>query len=674
MPFGQTSVRDLSDPKLVERVENDYKNAQEGKSNSNTRCLRYKQLYEALDLDELAVDESSGLIEEDEDSQADINMPVGSAIVDSAVAKLFNSFFSTEEYMRIEPTEFEDGFVAHKITAHMKKRHKEMKFRRTVFRILQQAGCYDFCVSGMTWMLKPGFENRRKKEVTYKTYGALKFPFQKVTVEPVWIPDAVDRPHFFDLDFFRCWPDPNSKLGFEDSEFFIDDRDEQIENLVAQAKTKEHPWQKYKNIGNVLKILKETQDAHGNTASQNLDTNSTVPEDSQSMFSGRRVKVIRYWTPHHVVEICLGQVIWRMDLSGYPLQLWSITDKPRGFGGMGLLQRIERNLIDINASLNARRNFQNLISDPFMVIDQSLIGQFKGEPRVSSGKVLVSSGGIAKDKIHIHVPGVNINQDAMGDVAMQISMIERATGVSENDQAAYASGRRSATETGRVAFGADMRTFVIARLMEEGAMEPAFMEQFKLEQLYMTRSDRFTYYGRHGNSMMVINPADYKWASQPGFTAMGAMSLANDAVENAQFLSMIQLAMQLPQVPHNWINVMTEAWRRFAPKNYEEFITDPNVPQENIPPEIENRMIAQGQRARISPLNIVAEHLASHKQVKLTPDYKLWPESFRMELDRHIQETEAGLQQVVSQIRPSEGTQDGADAIRGIRPSTLRAP
>jgi hypothetical protein len=164
------------------------------------------------------------------------------------------------------------------------------------------------------------------------------------------------------------------------------------------------------------------------------------------------------------------------------------------------------------------------------------------------------------------------------------------------------------------------------------------------------------------------------WDSVPRFTPRGTTFFMQDAVQTQQFLAAIQTVKTLlPGAKVNDTNVAGEVFRRLCPKNYSDFVEDPNVPKHNVPPDIENQMFAQGQRPEVSPANDPREHLASHEGVKRTPDYLAWPSAFKLALDDHIaQHNQVGATAVNPMMgMMGMGAADPANAMRGMRPPSL---
>ncbi len=667
LQFSATPIHELSDEECALRIESDYEDAKAAKNTSYDRYSRYQAIYQALNPPEEDDESDSGLIEDDLARHADSYMPIGAAVVDSAASQLYNAFFSTKDYVEIESDDWEDGFFEIEVTAHQKKRHREMHLRNTLYRVLQEACCFDFGVTLTRWKLEGGFIQKPHAEEIMSNLGGAMFKKRHVKAETMWVPDKVDRSDCQVLHFSNCYPDPSATNDLDDAAFFIDVRDEKIEDLIAGSELA-GPWGKYKNIDSIIREL-----AKNDGLADEIKGFTTV-EAQRNYLKNRRLPVIRYWTKNHMAEYCAGHIIRRMNMLGWVIHLWRIFEVPGQLPGMGFLQRLERQQYDINASLNSRRDYQNLISDPFGVISRDLAQQIGGSPRLSHGQLLVSGSGDPSKQVWVYQPGTPPSQDPLLDVQLHTNMIEKQSGITENSMGAVSSGRRSATEVNKVSMAGDSRMLTIASRLEEECLEPLYLNLFYLEQANLSRTEWFKYAGQYGEKMIQISPASYMWNSVPRFVAKGAISMANDPVETQQFLAAVDRAMTMPQVQFDWQNIAVEIFRRLAPQNYTKFVKDPTVSDHNVPPSIENMLIAQGRQVEISRLNNHQEHLAAHNKLKYSMDYQVWPERMRMILDQHIDDHQKIGMAVPTRsnaLGQADGMQGPADMMRGIRPPGL---
>ncbi len=651
MPLEHKSIRDLTDKEAAERVTSDLNDARVEKDKDFERCKRYRAIYKALNSPDDKIDETSGNIEDDPHMFSDTYMPIGAALVDAQTTNIFNHFFGTDDYFAIDADNEEDELFASRVTAHMKKRHKEMKFRHRVYQALTQAACFDYGVTMCRWLTKGGYKPKRVTKKSTRMLGGVGVPYQKVTMEQVFDPKAIDRPDMVVFDYFYTFHDPAAK-DIEDSRFFIDQRKETFEDLQSLEETPDKPWGRYKNIREVIKKQLESD--------AKADALSSDPVERGSHMNQRRVLVTRYWTNDHVVEMAQDLVIARYDISGMPLQIWRTFELPSEFKGMGLLQRVERNQQDVNASLNSIRDFQNLVQSPIAAVSAQVANREDGKIVLHPGKVLTTTGR-PDEQIKFYQPGVDTTGTSLQSIQMQVEMMRMATHVSENQNASYASGRRSATEAREVAAGADNATFQLAQRLEETCLEPFYLDMFVKEQAFLSDEQKFKYLGPDGADWMHIEPADYYWNSLPTFSARGSTYQRFNDIKTGQFMKFVEFAMTMPQF-YDMEAVANKAARVLDPDDHLKFIRDPRTRQHNIPPDKEKFMLAHGQHVEVSEENNHPEHIQVHTALKRSLDYQMWPPAFQVRLDDHIAEHQAAMQTAM----PSGGEmQDPADAMRG---------
>jgi hypothetical protein len=664
-------IEQLSDKEALIRVLGDYEEAKSQKSDALKRAERYEAIWRARDDPDDVIDESSGLIDDDEAMYANGYLPVGAALVRSASAKLFNQLFSTSRYFELEADDIKDAFFAEEVTAHLYKRHIEMGFKSTIYKALLEACKYDYAITGTRWLLEDGYVPRPRRTLESVKLGSIGVQRQRVASIDRYVPDKVDRCDTFLLPFRDCFHDWESKNGFADSRFFIDARDEMMETLIMESENTKS-WGKYKNVEKVIHKVLNRKAGDVNAAY------ALGAENGDEYVKQRRVTIIRYWTRNHLVEACNGEVIRRMHMPGWCLQDWTLFPHTDAFGGMGLLECMERNQIDINASMNARRNYQNLTSNPFAVVNEDLLAGQQGPAKLYPGWVGQSRANSDPSKqIWVYQPGNNQGLDSVADVQLHADMMQQLSQVPDSDMGQTTGTRTSATEVQAAKLGGISLASMIAQRFENEDLCKIYLNQFYLEQTYLSRAESFKYNGEHGEEFFVIDPASYMWNSVPRFLPRGTVFAGQDAVQTQQFMAAANQAMLMPQVQHDWTNIAIEMWRRLHPHQYWKFVKDPNVPTHNVPPEIENQMFAQGQRPEISPANDHRLHIAAHEGLKRTPDYQVWPAAFKMALDNHLAQHQQGAQPM-AMPNPmlggaTMGMQDGMNPSRGLRPPAVGA-
>lgn len=675
MSIRYKSLRELSDKQVVSRVSGDLEEWMSSKNDDIDRCRRYEAIYQALDNPDEIIDTNTGNIEKDvEEMFANTYMPIGAAVVDSFVRQLYNNFFGTPDYLQMTSNDFSKQIACYKISAHMMKQHREMKFRHIIYKALLQAACFDYTITGVRWLMAPGFVNKKVKDVTRKQYGAMSLPYQKVRMEQRWIPNKIDRPDVFNISYFNCCHDPLAVNSFEDSRGFIDWREDMIENLLMMAKTDQRPWGKYYNIDKVLKVWQKENERMIKVQEAKVASEEELSE----WFESRKISIVRYWSRDHIVETAYDIPISRINVADWPIQRWGVFEMadPK-FRMMGILQRIERNQWDINESLNNRRDWENLITDPIGAIHTDLLPA-DGDATLHHGKIFTADwSGDVKDKFWIHSPGQSPFSSLSEDLAAQFSAIEKVS-VSENQQGSYVSRgtRRTATETAQVSQAADTKTVSISLDLEECCLLPVYMNQFLLNQSFMTESARFKHFGKYGEQFVQIRPEDYYMDDMPDFYPMGTLEVSRTPIETQQFLLAMDRAMLMPEL-HNWPNIFAHLWQRLVPKFHDSFVKDPRSISTDVPPELENKLFSIGQVAEVSPKNIHSQHIKSHKALTRTPDFMTWPKAFQMNVEQHIEAHEQANQSMINMVnfgnqQISPGSQDQSDPNRGMRMTAMR--
>lgn len=650
-------IRLLSDDEALLRAQTDFNTAEQHKRDHFTRCERYMHIYKALNPPEEAIDETTGSVSEDIELYSDTYMPMGAAIVDSAVAQLYNLFFSVSDFMEMESDDLEDRLYMKEITAHLMKRTREMKFKHKIYNALQQAVCFDYGVTMTKWKIEDGYVAKTQRVSNTEKVGGIPFTKTRHLVEPIYMPNKVDRSDLTNIDYFNCYHDPSAPDGMiENSAYFIDEREELLETLWMNSNMVSG-YGKYQNVDAIIQATIKN-DPGLSEHTQTLARNAYI--------RSRRVKVRRYWTRNHLVEYCGQFLLRRMNICDWPLQFWQCYPVQGQFNAMGLLQRLERLQYDINASMNARRNYQNLVSNPFGVVDESLVG-VNDQPSVYPGWFGISRGGIAKDKIWVYQPGQNSNVDALSDVGLQMEMAEKQAHISDPGQGKTSSGRTTATEARHAQAGMASAIESIALRMEESAFESIYLSLFQLEQVNLTREEAFVYNGKYGDEFFVVGPHSYMWHGQPRFRAKGTISVMRDMLEIQQLTGAIDTLLKLEgRVEVDWQELTTHLMRKLTPKHYERFIKDKNIPTEDIPPDIENMLMAQGRAVQVSPANKHQEHIASHMGKTKSPDYQTWPRRQQQEMEIHLQQHQSALAPQPSQQQGPQGQALGAaDMLRG---------
>jgi hypothetical protein len=659
-------IKDMGDEDVVEKVTADFKQAYSDKSKSNTRCRRYTKIFEALDHPDDIIDETSGELTDDRRIYSRTYMPLGAAIAETSATMIYNALFSTPDYLEVTANSRFDDLATQKITAHLMRRHQENKFKHFVYRALQMAVCYDYCVTMTKWEIQPGHIPTRVEKETPVQLGRLTVPKREIVMEEKWVPDKIDRHTNVVLDYFNCWHDKASTDGFKESSFFIDTRWEPFENLWAMRQSDDNPHGIYVNLDYVKSYIEEML-----KSTPNAESTTPSGDDIESMIKRMRVKVIRYWTHHHYVEMVGDKLISRTDIGGMPLTLWRVGLKNAKFDGIGMIQRIERNQYDINAIVNLKRDFQNLMLNPVAIVDEELASINDNKVELYPGRTLLSpSGRPPKDLIYFFQPGIDMSQGSTEELALQMDSMKDVSKISENQLGNFAKGRKTARESSAVAAGAGSHSLRQAEAIEDNCLEPIYQQQFLLEQRFMTKEDQFKYLGAEAEEWVVVTPEDYKWSALPNFVCKGSGVAGDREIRTQQFLAAFDRALQFPE-QHDLQAIFKEMWRLLSPRDYHKFVKDPQFDKlPNIPPDYENQIMAQGQWVEASPQNKHGEHRASHQAFMRSDVFRSLPARMQNIFKEHL-----GMHDEIEQAMASQAAAQGnsmppggaADVSRGIR-------
>jgi len=639
------ALRSMGDDEAVEYINETYTSAQTAKAQSIDRCMRYLDMYQALDVYDERLDKETNSLETDENIWSNTYLPVVAARVDTAVCNHYNTLFSTAEYLRYDPDDDADSLVAMKISAHILSLHKETKFKHVAFLSLLGCHCFDYAVTMTNWRLEGGYIPQRNIRIESVDLGGYKMPRRKIDMDLRWVPDKIDRPEVSVIDYFKCYHDWNAKIGFEDSSFFIDVYQMEMSELEDMAQGDDNPLGVYYNVGKIReKVLEENGW---------LNTSSKKPIDpaivDNPLYRTKKVDIVRCHTKHHIAHMCGEIIIRRQDTFDWMVDLWRCYHNPGRFAGMGLIQRAERMQYDINGDVNQRRNLYNLVTDPVFAISSDL-ESLSGSTTLFPGKCFTfDSERNAEELIHVHQPSIGPPPNAMQDLGLEISMIDDITGINENMLGNFASGRRTAREVSNVASGSASRFMCTSDMYEELVLESIYMKEFKLSQLLMTRAARFKHYGEEGVYSVVVTPEDYKLTGSGRFRAKGSKTLRDDAIKTQQFMSAMQFVVPFQQY-HNIPAILKELWMHLSPENAAKFVKDPAANAHNIPQQIEIEIMIKGRTVQVSPANNDQEHLQILDAYMNSPDYQILPESRKRLFENHKAAHSAQLMQGMAQV------------------------
>jgi hypothetical protein len=209
--------------------------------------------------------------------------------------------------------------------------------------------------------------------------------------------------------------------------------------------------------------------------------------------------------------------------------------------------------------------------------------------------------------------------------------------------------------------------------LEDGPLLEIYLNQFQLEQMFLTEDQRFMYLGKYGDELVTLGPEAYAWRSMPTFVPMGSYEMIDEPIKMQQFINGMDRALTYPQ-GHNLENIFAEYWSMIKPKDWQKFVKDPREKLYNIPPKTENVMIVYGTPPQVTSANDHQEHKRVHGELKRTKDYPMWPMTKQMMLDDHLKdhdlaEASANAGQPGQSAAVAPAQIGNANQLRGIGPS-----
>lgn len=665
-------MHQLNDQDAADQVNSWYTWSQGKKKQDNQRCERYRNIFLCKDPPPSEFNVSTGDPDEDKRLYSDTYLPMVSAMVEAATAQLLGIMFSRPDYMQVVADHPVDFFSQELISEHMRRRHRQMDFKNTIAETVQTALMYDYAVTRCYWKIAPGEKKSRKKQTSIVELGPLSVNRRESFMDrnPAMV---IDRPDVEVLDYFLTYPDYDARKGFDDSEFFIDVYYPSLTLLKALDRGRNPNMGFFYNIDRVIREQMKLDGVKEPTSAQIEAwplSDQDDPAERNFMKAGTRVKVVRAYTPYEIVETCLGIPIRRHRIEGYPYQLWKTVVRPQEFPGMGMIERLERPQYDVNLILNLKRDYQNYIMNPISVLDESIwpIGE-EGDIHMYAGRTFKNeSGRPAQDMIAIVKPGLDISGQANEEIGLQLSMAERV-GTGPNPQGAFTRGKKTATEVTEVSTGSSNKALRITERWEDVCLEKIYITQFYLEQTRMTQAQILSLHGAKGYEYFKVAKEDYFWLGEPRMEMRGTSYLAEEAAAEQKFFTGLNFALAAPQL-HNIPNIFKRMWQILEPRQWSEFLKGPGEAGHDVPPGIENYIMARGHPAEVSPMNNDPEHLRSHEKIRQSIDFQLWPKSYQNNMVRHIFDHN----QQMSQKQPPRpidaelvSQQDGSDSLRGIR-------
>ncbi len=605
---------------------------------------RLKRMYMAKDEPRPSSRINSGRLDEDISTYSNTYLPVVTGIVDTAKTLIYTNLFGSPDYLRCVSQEVTDEERTLAACRHLKHRHDQMMFLpEFVDEFLLDYLMYDFAVAMTSWKVNPGYQVMPEQVQEIIEFGdGVEFHRNRKINTMVKNPSAVRRCDTVTIPNYQCFPDPRAMRGFGD--FFIVAQDVSQRHLMINRKTAKNPFGIY-DFDPV-----EISPGRGGL----FDRISNVADRRElnrrfSKANEQDVHLITAFYENYMVTMDGGgTVIRRQRMAGYPLAKASFRKLNDRFGGMGIIHVLERQQLDINRMINDRRDFNNLVLNPITIMEKDTFARGEyGDGTLHAGQLYTYDGdGKASDTIHTEQPGQAVGGDHQAEIGTQLDMMNTVSNIGPNSQAQFASGRRSAEEVGNVASGTSTALGVTSLRLERQAFEPIYDQQLMLERIHFDGFEGIRDIG-DPDLYVHVTPETLAFQSNPLMKAMGMANIRLGAVDRAQLMQQVSIALSSPVIMQftNAEELVKRFWRAAQPDTFYQLL-NVSKPSDriNTPPETEHLMFAQGRYPKVKPLNDHNEHLNAHNAFKRGGGYSAWPEVFKREFDNHIAGHQAAIQ------------------------------
>lgn len=601
-------ILEMSDEDIIALVNSDFTVSERWRDGSgvNDRNRRYRKAYFQQ---EYTTQVSKKDKPQEESSKRARNwIPIIRAIVDTARSMIAESIFSQDPFVYVEPNEKgdEEHSASYQDLFRFRAGQSQMNLK-TKFKdqFLFQACLYDFVIGRVGWLTKKGYVPHRKENALTQLYHYV-FPRDKIDIQMIPKPDAIDRPDFEVLNTLLCYPDPQA-TDFDDSRFFIYEDITNTSELRKMAKGKDNPFGIYDNIDkiepNSFPGLKAEQDG--------LDKDKHQKEHEAGLVLRKN-----YYTPNAMVQIANNKwVIRKKRIYGYPFTKGTWCQPDHQWSGVGLAEGLESLQLDINQLIRIRRNNINYIVNAVRIVNRALFGLgHNQELRDYPGRTHYISQGDPTKAIHYARPP-DTTQTILQDVNFNLQMAERVSGVSENAMGMWRiGGRRTAQEAGIVAAGTETRIGEVASRFEEKNITDIVNMDYNLELQFLTKPQKYRILGKKGFEFKTAGKLDILHKGSFDIRPIGTKFFGNKQFKDNQFLQMMNAVganpafMQISDAQA----ILKEGWHRVGEKDPERFLRDMSTTDYKIPPEIENQMMARGEILDPGNYDDDMEHINSH--------------------------------------------------------------
>ncbi len=641
----------MPEDEAIALILDDYAGSKKWRDVVNKRNRRYRNIY--LQKDDTPKVSPQKEPKAETTKRSKIYIPLGKAVVDTASSVLSRTIFSQPRYITIEPTEPEDEehSAAFEDLFHWQAGRSQMNLKHD-FRdqFLFQLCLYDMAVARVGWLIKRGYVPAVSLKERMVRLALWLYRFRNTAPRVVMVPknNATDRPDVEFLDTLRCFPDAWA-TDFDDSRFFIYLSDTDIDTLTKQEKTKKNPWGVYQKVRQIEPNSYPGKEDVQKTPEKDKDEYERPTEEDI-------VERMNYHTPDAMVIVANRKwIIRKRRMPGYPFTKGTYCPLNHQWNGIGLMEAMEQLQIDVNQLVRLRRDNENYIVNAIAVINRALFPDHTGKHfKMFPGKTLFTRSGDPSKAVHWERPP-DLTQTFDQQVNFHINMIERVTGIAENAQAVWRlGGRRTATEAGLIAQGLETRLGEIGAAIEEKNLVDIVHMVYNQNQLNLTDEVKFRILGKRGWEYRKIDKQSILHKGAFDVKPVGSKFAADKAMHINQFLQAVNIVAANPVFLQmtNKEELLKQIWTKLGQKDAERYLLDQSATDYRVPPEMENMLMASGERIEPGNQDNDTEHIASHTEFMETGQY---PPENRFAFEEHIvkhQQRQMAMEQAGRNVQP----------------------
>lgn len=578
------------------------------------------------------------------------------AIVDTAMSMISGSIFSVDPPVKIEPTEEgdeESSVQFENLFQYRSSRHQMNLRHHFKNNWLFQACLYDYAIARIGWLVKSAYVPHAtfmQKMVQLARFRRSR-TIQKI--EMIRKLDAIDRPDIEILDTLNTYPDPHA-LDFDDSRYFMYHSKTNRSAMKKRELTKKNPLGFYVNVDKIEPNSYTGLDADRKTESS---------DETQLQAESDMIQLLPYYIPDAMVMIANEKwVVHKQKMRGFPFSKMTYMQPNHQWGGVGLVEGIERLQLDINHLTRLRRDNLNLIVNAITIVNKALFPDEK-DFELRPNRIFGMRFGDPTKAMHFPRPPDN-TQVIVQEIAFQIKMAERISGIADPMQGTFTPGRKTATEVDLVMQGGATRISEIAKEIETKNMVDVVYMVYNEEQIHLTEEVKYRILGKYGYEYKKIRKGDIFHKGAFDVRPVGTSFEANRTVKTNQFLQAVGIVSQNPAFMQmtDSRELLQQIWSRLGEKDSKRFLLDGDKADYSIPPEMENVILESGSELQPNNRDSDEEHIPVHREHTESPEFINLPPEIQDNFEKHIgahEERREAMQQVGKQGQTGLPTEPG---------------